>query len=248
MMNKLVIANWKMNGRQAMATELVAGIIRNLPEASVDVAIAPPFPYLSQVAEAISAAATVSLAAQDVSRYVADGAYTGEVNAGMLADLACKYVLVGHSERRQYFAESAEVLRAKLDACVSAGLVPVYCVGETLAERESGVYEAVIAEQLSVLKGIGAELVVAYEPVWAIGTGRVASLEQIDQMHQFIAQTLLQYEMASDSIRVLYGGSVKPDNAREIMGLASVSGALVGGASLNVDGFQQICWAANKTV
>lgn len=248
MMNKLVIANWKMNGRQSMATELVAGIVSNLPRSSVDVAIAPPFPYLSQVAAAISDAAMVSLAAQDVSRYEADGAFTGEVSAGMLADIACKYVLVGHSERRQYFAESAEVLRAKLDVCVGAGLVPVFCVGETLVERESGAHELVIAEQLSVLKGISAELVVAYEPVWAIGTGRVASLEQIDQMHQFIAQTLLQYEMASDSIRVLYGGSVKPENAREILGLASVSGALVGGASLNIEGFQQVCWAANKTV
>uniref|UniRef100_A0A4W5L759 Triosephosphate isomerase n=1 Tax=Hucho hucho TaxID=62062 RepID=A0A4W5L759_9TELE len=169
----------------------------------------------------------------------------------MLADLGCRYVLIGHSERRQYFAEDNDLLLRKLQAVIAAGMVPVYCVGETLQQREAGIetYQHVIGEQLAVLGALaGKEYVVAYEPIWAIGTGRVASIGQIDEVHQYIRDTLLQYHGASANIRVLYGGSVKADNADAIFSLKNVGGALVGGASLDANSFGQICQAAKKTV
>jgi triosephosphate isomerase len=191
----------------------------------------------------------MSVAAQDVSCFAADGAFTGETSAAMLADTGCRYVLVGHSERRQYFGEDNAALSAKLLATVEAGMVPVLCVGETLAQREAGQVMAVIGQQLEALSAInGQDYVVAYEPVWAIGTGKVATIGQIDEVHQQILDAVLQCYGASDSIRVLYGGSVKADNADAILSLASVGGALVGGASLEVNGFGKICQAAKKLI
>lgn len=248
MTGKLVIGNWKMNGRLAANLALINALRADAAVQAAQVAVAPPFAYLGQAA-ALLAGSNIALAAQDVSAFDKDGAYTGEVSAAMLADVGCRYVLIGHSERRQYFAEDHALLARKLQAAVAVGLIPVYCVGETLAEREADAYKAVIAEQLAVLGALaGHDYVVAYEPVWAIGTGKVASVEQIDDVHQYIRATLLQCHGASDSIRVLYGGSVKADNADAIFSLQSVGGALVGGASLDVESFGRICQAAKKTV
>ena len=248
MSGKLVIGNWKMNGRLAANLSLLDDLLANPALDGADVAIAPPFAYLAQLASRL-AGEPLKLAAQDVSAFTSDGAYTGEVCGNMLADLGCQYVLVGHSERRQYFAENGELLTRKLQAAVTAGLTPVYCVGETLAQREQGEYKEVISAQLAALGGLQVgTYIVAYEPVWAIGTGKVASIEQIADVHQFIKETLLQCYGASDSIRVLYGGSVKADNAEVIFCLENVGGALVGGASLDVMSFGQICQAAKKTV
>lgn len=246
MQNKLVLGNWKMNGRLAANVALVQAMLAD-PDINRDgVGIAAPFPYLAQLGQ-LFAGSPLALAAQDVSRYASDGAFTGESSAAMLADIGCRYVLIGHSERRQYFAENDACLRDKLQAAVAAGLVPVYCVGETLDERESGRFADVVSEQLKTLDAIaGQEYVVAYEPVWAIGTGRVASIEQIDAAHQLIRERVLQCHGASASIRVLYGGSVKADNADAILSLASVGGALVGGASLEAKGFGKICQSAKK--
>ena len=248
MTGKLVIGNWKMNGRLAANLALLDALQADAAVQAAQVAVAPPFAYLGQAATLL-AGSNIALAAQDVSAFDKDGAYTGEVSAAMLADVGCRYVLIGHSERRQYFAEDHALLARKLQAAVAAGLIPVYCVGETLAEREGDAYKAVIAEQLAVLGALaGHDYVVAYEPVWAIGTGKVASVAQIDEVHQFIRETVLQCHGASDSIRVLYGGSVKADNADAILSLQSVGGALVGGASLDVESFGRICQAAKITV
>ncbi|SCK08294.1 triose-phosphate isomerase [Vogesella sp. LIG4] len=248
MQAKLVLGNWKMNGRHAANVSLLQSMLDDADINREGVGIAAPYPYLAQLA-AMFAGSKLAVAAQDVSRYALDGAFTGEVCASMLADMGCRYVLVGHSERRQYFGENDACLREKLQAAVAAGMVPVYCVGETLEEREAGRFAEVVGEQLKTLDAIaGQEYVVAYEPVWAIGTGRVASIEQIDAAHQLILERVLQCHGASASIRVLYGGSVKADNADAILSLASVGGALVGGASLEIKGFGKICQSAKKTL
>ena len=248
MSSKLVIGNWKMNGRHAANLALLGQMLENADINRDGVGLAAPAVYLAQLASVLQGSA-IAVAAQDVSRFATDGAFTGENSAQMLADVGCRYVLVGHSERRQYFGEQNDALSAKLQAVVAAGMVPVLCVGETLAEREAGEELAVISRQLEALAAIsGQAYVVAYEPVWAIGTGKVATIEQIDAVHQQIRALVLQCYGASDSIRVLYGGSVKADNADAILSLASVGGALVGGASLEVNGFGKICQAAKKLI
>lgn len=248
MSSKLVIGNWKMNGRHAANLALLGQMLENADINRDGVGLAAPAVYLAQLASVLQGSA-IAVAAQDVSRFATDGAFTGENSAQMLADVGCRYVLIGHSERRQYFGEQNDALSAKLQAVVAAGMVPVLCVGETLAEREAGEELAVISRQLEALAAIsGQAYVVAYEPVWAIGTGKVATIEQIDAVHQQIRALVLQCYGASDSIRVLYGGSVKADNADAILSLASVGGALVGGASLEVNGFGKICQAAKKLI
>lgn len=248
MSSKLVIGNWKMNGRHAANLALLGQMLENADINRDGVGLAAPAVYLAQLASVLQGSA-MAVAAQDVSRFATDGAFTGENSAQMLADVGCRYVLIGHSERRQYFGEQNDALSAKLQAVVAAGMVPVLCVGETLAEREAGQELAVISRQLETLAAIsGQPYVVAYEPVWAIGTGKVATIEQIDAVHQQIRALVLQCYGASDSIRVLYGGSVKADNADAILSLASVGGALVGGASLEVNGFGKICQAAKKLI
>lgn len=248
MSSKLVIGNWKMNGRHAANLALLGQMLESADINREGVGLAAPAVYLAQLASVLQGSA-IAVAAQDVSRFATDGAFTGETSAQMLADVGCRYVLVGHSERRQYFGEQNDALSAKLQAVVAAGMLPVLCVGETLAEREAGQELAVISQQLEALAAIsGQEYVVAYEPVWAIGTGKVATIEQIDAVHQQIRALVLQCYGASDSIRVLYGGSVKADNADAILSLASVGGALVGGASLEVNGFGKICQAAKKLI
>lgn len=247
-MVKLVIGNWKMHGRQSANSALLDALLAD-PRCDADnVAMAVPTAYLGQVGVTL-AGRRMALAAQDVSRFDKDGAFTGEVSAGMLADLGCRYVLVGHSERRQYLAESAEVLAAKIRHVYASGMVPVYCVGETLAERESGAYVAAVLRQLNdvaaELKG-RQQLIVAYEPVWAIGTGLVASPAQVAEMHEKLRGALVHIAGASCNISLLYGGSVKADNVDEIFALPQVDGALVGGASLDASQCRKICLAASN--
>jgi triosephosphate isomerase len=247
MRRPLVAGNWKMHGSRTMAAELVAEIAAALP-AQASVAVLPPFPYLDGLI-ALHGASAIAFGAQDLSEH-AQGAYTGEVAGAMLKDIGCTYVLVGHSERRQYHGESDERVAAKFAAAQAAGLVPILCVGELLAEREGGATETVIARQLDAViarAGIGAfaRAVVAYEPVWAIGTGRTATPEQAQAVHAFMRGKFaaLDATMAS-SLQLIYGGSVKSANAAELFGQPDVDGGLIGGASLVAKEFVAICASA----
>ncbi len=239
-----IIGNWKMNGRRSSTAAFAqAWAEQRLPE-NVSTGIAAPLPYLIDLKQAAPA---LPVGAQDVSRFDKDGAFTGETSAAMLADLGAQFVLLGHSERRQYFGENNETLSAKLDNALAAGLTPILCVGETLAQRQAAQEQAIVAEQLSVLCGkTMPHIAVAYEPVWAIGTGQVASAEQIAAMHAFIYAELLSFANKSANIRALYGGSVNAQNAQTILTLPNVDGALVGGASLQTDSFAAIVQAAAK--
>ena len=239
-----IIGNWKMNGRRSSTAAFAqAWAAQRLPE-NVSTGIAAPLPYLLDLKQAAPA---LPVGAQDVSHFDKDGAFTGETSAAMLADLGAQFVLLGHSERRQYFGENNETLSAKLNNALAAGLIPILCVGETLAQRQAAQEQAVVAEQLSVLRGKAMpHIAVAYEPVWAIGTGQVASAEQIADMHAFIYAELLSFTNKSANIRALYGGSVNAQNAQTILTRPNVDGALVGGASLQADSFAAIVQAAAK--
>ena len=234
-----ILGNWKMNGRQADCQTFAHALSQErLPE-NVCAGIAAPAPYAAALRHALPE--RLLAGAQDVSRFAADGAYTGETSAAMLADIGLAFVLVGHSERRQYFGEDQAALSAKIDHSIAAGLIPVLCVGESLAERQAGREQDVVAEQLAVLQGKALpQIAVAYEPVWAIGTGQVADAEQIAGMHAFIYRQLLSLSPSGANIRALYGGSVNPQNARSILALPHVDGALVGGASPKADSFAAI--------
>ncbi|AWH29925.1 MULTISPECIES: triose-phosphate isomerase [Stenotrophomonas] len=248
MRRKIVAGNWKLHGSRQFATELLGQVAAGLPKAGVDVVILPPLPYLGELVEDFGETGLV-FGAQDVSSNE-KGAYTGEVCAAMLHEVGARYGLVGHSERRQYHQESSELVARKFAAALHAGLVPVLCVGETLEQREAGQTEAVIASQLApVLERVGAEgfanAVVAYEPVWAIGTGKTASKEQAQQVHAFIRGEVARMDARiADSLPILYGGSVKPDNAGELFAQPDVDGGLVGGASLVAADFLAIAQAA----
>ncbi|HQW81939.1 MAG: triose-phosphate isomerase [Rhodanobacteraceae bacterium] len=246
MRRMLIAGNWKMHGSFAMARELVAAIEAAGPFPDVDVAVMPPYPYLHSV---LAAATTIALGAQDASTH-AGGAYTGEVAAGMLHESGCRYVILGHSERRQYHSESDALIAAKFIAVQAAGLTPILCVGETLAQRDAGETDAVVSMQVqAVLDAAGvnafANAVLAYEPVWAIGTGRTATPEQAQAVH-----ALLRGVVAKDSaniagsLRILYGGSVKPANAATLFAQSDIDGGLIGGASLVADDFVAIIRAA----
>ncbi len=243
---KFVCGNWKMYKTTGEARELVAALaplVQGLG-GKVQVAVAPPFTALAAVAEALRGT-SIELAAQNVHRE-AQGAFTGEISAGMLADLGVKHCIVGHSERRQLFGETDEGVRGKVVAVLKAGLLPIVCVGETLQEREAGQTLAVVSRQVkNALQGLAAgdvgRLTVAYEPVWAIGTGKTATTAQAQEVHAVIRGLLV--ELAGDAavqVRIQYGGSVKPDNAAELMGQPDVDGALVGGASLKASDFSNI--------
>lgn len=242
----LVVGNWKLNGNQSGNQQLVAAIVaQRQAEQYAEVALCPPYVYMTQVAEHLHGAA-VKLGAQDASAY-AQGAYTGEVSAAMLADIGCQYVIVGHSERRHYFGESNEQVAQKFIAVQAAGLTPILCVGESLDDRDSGHALSTIAYQVeAVLAQAGldafAQAVIAYEPIWAVGTGRIASPQQVEEVHHYIRQLLGEY---GDRIRILYGGSVKPDNAGPTFALPDVDGALIGGASLIAEDFVAICQQAD---
>lgn len=249
MRRPLVAGNWKMYGSRAMAADLVGRVAASPPD-GVDVVLLPPFPYLAELVVRHHGSA-IGFGAQDLSRH-AEGAYTGEVSAAMLKDIGCSHVLTGHSERRQYHAESSELVAAKFVAAQAAGLIPILCVGESLAEREQGATEAVIAAQLDAVidaAGIGAfaDAIVAYEPVWAIGTGKTASPDQAQAVHAFIRDKFAGPDATiADSLRLLYGGSVKPANAAELFGQPDVDGGLIGGASLVAVDFLAICAAAQS--
>lgn len=249
MRRRVVAGNWKMNGTRQSIEGLLAELLPGLADGvKTDVIVCPPYGYLGLVGRKLEGTA-VRLGAQSVSEH-ASGAYTGEVAAAMLRDLGCSHAIVGHSERRALFGESSVVVADKFEAARAAGLVPILCVGETLDERDRGTTHEVIAEQLdSVLTreggaGLGGALV-AYEPVWAIGTGKTASPEQAQEIHQFIRSRVAQREprVAAD-LPILYGGSVKPSNAVELFEMADIDGGLIGGAALNAQDFLQICRAA----
>ena len=247
MRRKLVAGNWKMHGTRASATELARAIAAQV-QRQVDVAIFPPSVYLAELAWQ-HAKSGIALGAQDVSAHD-KGAYTGEVAAAMVKDVGATHTLVGHSERRQYHAESNETVAAKFAQAQAVGLVPVLCVGETLEQRDAGQTESVIAAQLDAVlarSGIGAfaNAVIAYEPVWAIGTGRTATPDQAQAVHAFIRGKLAREDATiSGSVLILYGGSVKPDNAAALFAQADIDGGLVGGASLAAADFLAICAAA----
>jgi len=246
MRRKIVAGNWKLQGSRDFAAALVAAIKAEAP-ARVDLIVLPPYPYLGDVL-AHCAGSEIAVGAQDVSAH-AKGAYTGEVAAAMLADVGARYTLVGHSERRQYHAESSALVAQKFQAAQAAGITPILCVGERLEEREADQTEAVIASQLQpVLDLVGvaafANAIVAYEPVWAIGTGRTASPEQAQAVHAFIrSQIATQDAKIAGLLPVLYGGSVKPDNAASLFAQADVDGGLIGGASLVAADFLAIATA-----
>ena len=243
---KFVCGNWKMHKTVAESLALVKELAAGLGEASgqVQVAVAPPFTAVHAVAQALHGTA-LEVSGQDVYWEV-QGAFTGEVSAPMLAEAGCKHGIVGHSERRQFFGETDEAVRKKAAALLAAGLFPIVCVGETLAEREAGRTIEVVDRQVRQgLKGFGAgelaRITIAYEPVWAIGTGRTATTAQAQEVHGSLRGILRQLGGAvADGMRIQYGGSVKPDNARELMSQPDVDGALVGGASLKAPDFLAI--------
>lgn len=252
MRKALVAGNWKLNGSRRMTRSLVDGVMRHLPQLEgVEVAVLPPFPYLG-LAQQMAVDSALAWGAQDVSR-ADEGAYTGEVAAGMLAEFGCRYVLVGHSERRQYYAESDALVAEKFAAARRAGLRPILCVGETLEQREAGNTEAVVVRQLDVvLDHVGisafAEAVVAYEPVWAIGTGETATPEMAQEVHDLIRRTCADLDdTIAGQLRILYGGSVKPDNAGQLFSQNDIDGGLIGGAALTVESFIGICQAALRS-
>ena len=246
MRQPLVIANWKMNGDKAANSALLTALAALVDEHRAEVVICPPYPYAVQVAELVEGG-SLKLGAQDCSHSDA-GAYTGEVSAVMLADIGCEWVIIGHSERRQYHEESDALVAAKAVAALRNGLTPVVCVGETREQREAGEAESVVEGQLRGaltdqpdLSGV----VIAYEPVWAIGTGLTATPDEAQEMHAHIREVLatMDRKRAAD-VRVLYGGSVKADNAAALFAKADIDGALVGGASLDAEAFAAIIKAA----
>ncbi|MCF8177088.1 MAG: triose-phosphate isomerase [Sulfuritalea sp.] len=247
MRRKLVAGNWKLHGSLAANAGLLQAV-RDGAKGPAEVAVCVPYPYLAQARDVLGGS-SVAWGAQDVSEH-AQGAWTGEVSGAMLADFACRYVLVGHSERRSFFGDTDTVVAAKFVAAQLAGLTPVLCVGETLEEREAGVTGEVVTRQIEAVlakSGVDAftSAVVAYEPVWAIGTGRTASPQQAQEVH-----ALIRARFARDSndvaagLRLLYGGSVKANNAVELFGQSDIDGGLIGGASLVAEDFLAICAAA----
>jgi triosephosphate isomerase len=246
MPRRLIVGNWKMNGNRESNSNLLQGLLAgghggNGPR----VVVCVPFPYLEQAAAALADGA-IGWGAQDVSARE-KGAYTGEVSAAMLSDLGCTHVIVGHSERRQYHGESSELVAEKAARVVERGMTPIVCVGETLVEREADETEAVVSGQLDAVLGrLGRDIeriVVAYEPVWAIGTGRTATPEQAQSVHALLRKRLRDAGADADALALLYGGSVKADNAGSLFACEDIDGGLVGGASLDAKEFLAICSA-----
>jgi triosephosphate isomerase len=248
MRGKLVVGNWKMNGGLAANAALLAMLVTGwrvgqTARSDRQLAVCVPFPYLGQARDVL-AGSPIAWGAQDLSQHAA-GAYTGDVSGSMIAEFGCRYVIVGHSERRQHHGETDAVVAAKAKAALATGLVPLACVGETLDEREAGKWQAVVGRQVDALiHALGGDLalaVVAYEPVWAIGTGRTATPEQAQEVHAFVRERLKR--AGAPEVMVLYGGSVKAANAPALFGQADVDGGLVGGASLDAAEFLAIAAA-----
>lgn len=254
MRKPFVAGNWKMHGSKAFITELDSGLVENAQSlVDIDVAVCPPAPYIIQVIDELRSA-SIGVGAQNVAEEPVQGAYTGEVSLAMLKDLGCSYVILGHSERRSIYGETDAQIAVKVAAALNSGVTPIFCVGETLEQRESDVTEKVISDQLdAVINKVGIEqfqnIVIAYEPVWAIGTGRTASPEQAQAVHAFIRDKLARLNRAiSEKVIIQYGGSVKPDNAAELFAQPDIDGGLIGGASLNANDFMAICQAAQELV
>ena len=255
MRKRLVAGNWKMHGSLAANQRLLESVRAGAGRApGVEIAVCVPFPYLQQAATVLAGAGSksaVALGAQNLSEHDS-GAYTGEVSGAMLRELGCRYVIVGHSERRQNYGERDAQVAAKFGAAQRVGLVPILCVGETLGEREQGATEEVVGRQVQAVlasAGVGAfaDAVIAYEPVWAIGTGRTASPEQAQGVHAFIRGRVAAADAGvARQLPMLYGGSVKPANAPALFGMPDIDGGLIGGASLVAEDFLAICGAAAK--
>ena len=244
---KIIAGNWKMNKTQAEARVLVEDLIRDVGRfEGAEIVLCPPFTALAAVSEMLSAETNIRLGAQNLSEH-ASGAYTGEISAAMLKEHYVRYVIIGHSERRQYYKEDNATVNRKTKAALAAEIKPIVCIGETLPERESDKWKNVLQTQLTEgLAGFteaeATDIVIAYEPVWAIGTGKTASAEQAEEAHQFIRKHLgsLFSNAAAERIRIQYGGSVKAENAKELLSKPDIDGALVGGASLDARGFTSI--------
>lgn len=251
MRRSLVAGNWKLNGSKASVETLVTGIVQGAAELNnVSIVVCAPYVYIPQAADLLQDSG-VDLGAQDVSDQNT-GAFTGEVSAVMLSEFGCRYVIVGHSERRVLFAERDEDTARKFAAARRQGLMPVLCVGESLSEREQGMTEAVVGRQLDAviaLEGVAAlaDGVIAYEPVWAIGTGKTASPQQAQDVHAFIRNKIAALDSdVAEKVQILYGGSVKGSNAAELFEMADIDGGLIGGASLDVQDFLAICQAGHN--
>ena len=246
-MKKLIAGNWKMNGGLAANEALVQAMLAGIGSPKADVALCAPAPYLAQL-QSLLKDSPIAWGGQDVSAHE-QGAYTGEVSAAMLRDFACRYAIVGHSERRQYHGETDAVVAEKAQRALAAGITPIVCVGETLSEREAGVTEEVVKRQLAaVIHVVGhciTEIVVAYEPVWAIGTGKTATPEQAQAVHAVLRGQLKAATPHPERIQILYGGSMNAANAATLLAQPDIDGGLIGGASLKAPDFLQIVAAAN---
>jgi triosephosphate isomerase len=246
MKKKLIVGNWKMNGSLAANQALLDALAAGTAAAACDVAVCVPAPYWAQ-AQNLLASGAIHLGAQDISQHVS-GAYTGEVSPSMLKEFGVRYAIVGHSERRQYHGETDEVVAAKTQCALANGIVPIVCVGETLAEREAGQTEEVVKRQLAAVVHTNghciSEIVLAYEPVWAIGTGKTASPEQAQEVHALLRVQLQAASSHADRIHILYGGSMNAANAANLLGQPDIDGGLVGGASLKAADFLTIVSAA----
>ena len=249
MRRPIVAANWKLNGNSSMVNSLVAAIDQHATNAtSVDVVICPPFPYLAASKELVQAN-NAHLGAQNVAQEI-QGAYTGEVSAEMLVEIGCHHVIVGHSERRQYYGETDVIIAKKFVRAQEAGLIPIACVGESLEQREQGEMESTIVRQVLAIIGEAGvanlpTAIIAYEPIWAIGTGKTASPAQAQEVHALIRNELAKHSAdVAEQIRILYGGSVKADNAKELFAQIDIDGGLIGGASLDAQQFNAIVSAA----
>jgi triosephosphate isomerase len=249
MRRKLVVGNWKMNGSRTSNAVLLSEIVAGLAASGAASAVCVPAPYLAQC-QAQLAGTALGWGAQDVSAH-ASGAYTGEISVAMLQDFGCGYVVIGHSERRAYHGETDAQVAAKTVAALAVGITPIVCIGETLAQREAGQTDAVVAQQLgAVLAAISADdlakLVLAYEPVWAIGTGKTATPQMAQDVHQVLrAQLAAKNAVAAAGVQILYGGSMKPENAKELMAMPDIDGGLIGGAALKAADFLAIIHAAD---
>lgn len=245
---KLIAGNWKMNGSLAANTALMGELLAGIGQPACDVAVCVPAVYLAQVQLLLAGQGGIALGAQDVSQHES-GAYTGDVSAAMLKELGARYVIVGHSERRQYQGETDAQVAVKAQRALAAGLTPIVCVGETLREREQGETESVVSRQLSAVIQLNgerlADLVVAYEPVWAIGTGRTATPEQAQTVHAALRALLAAADLQAAGVRILYGGSMNAGNAAELLAQPDIDGGLIGGASLKARDFLKIIETAS---
>ncbi|OIR12541.1 triosephosphate isomerase [mine drainage metagenome] len=249
MRQKLVIANWKMHGNLALNKQLLAACTEKLSSLkNVDVVVCVPYPYLAQ-AQSMLQNTSIAWGAQNLSKD-SDGPFTGEVSANMLKDFGATHVIIGHSERATAYCESDENIATKFMQAKTHGLIPILCVGETLIEREAGVMQMVVAKQLdTIINTYGASVfagtIISYEPIWAIGTGLAASAEQAQSMHKFIRDKVAEYDQtAASQLKILYGGSVNPQNAVQLFSMQDIDGGLIGKCSLNAQEFEGICQAA----